>query len=146
MTITCRPGCACLHRPSSSVSNTLLGLAAVAVLRWLAVGHERKRHRCLRRRDGAAVELVAALTVLGFHLQGEIASFRRPVTWVPWALWDVAHLDLVLLVGILSVAPWLLLAGVRVAAVVVIAKAIAPLHEVFGLLVRFCRDLGGLLP
>mmetsp|Transcript_146523 Transcript_146523/g.467996 ORF Transcript_146523/g.467996 Transcript_146523/m.467996 type:complete len:243 (+) Transcript_146523:52-780(+) len=107
--------------------------AVAAVARFLAfvllLVDERKRHRCVFRRHGAAVELVRALAIRGFDLVLEILGLLREVARVRGALGDLAHLLLVALVGVHGEAPRRTHAAVGIPAVVVVAEAVAPVHH-----------------
>mmetsp|Transcript_146524 Transcript_146524/g.467999 ORF Transcript_146524/g.467999 Transcript_146524/m.467999 type:complete len:243 (+) Transcript_146524:52-780(+) len=129
--------------------------AVAAVARFLAfvllLVDERKRHRCVFRRHGAAVELVRALAIRGFNLVLEILGLLREVARVRRALGDLAELLLVALVGVHGEAPRNVHATVRIPAVVVVAEAVAPRHRLgllvnLRLLVRDGLNRGCLLP
>merc|ERR1719473_505477 len=76
---------------------------------------------------GVTIELRRAAAVqTSCNLGAQVIGFAHPVPWSLRALRDFAQLLLVILNWILSVAPWFLLALIRVAAVVVVANTVAP--------------------
>merc|ERR1719473_102320 len=76
---------------------------------------------------GVTIELRRAAAVqTSRNLGAQVIGFAHPVPWCPRALRDLAQFLLVILNWVLSVAPWFLLALIRVAAVVVVANTVAP--------------------